>query len=334
MKFRICTTVCCLAASRLLLGPAPFARAGGEDSAKAEQAKSSFTLDEALQQLKLYPKDPYLPSTSHCQLARRAEPPGQGKYRRQCRRDPREMDNGPIAPAAAVTSICSASSPGRSPCRKACNWTRCGANAGRRGREVELAFRMNYASGDEKENIRQEIETLKRAREKRQMEIVEIASLTGPTINSHPWDEMLAGKKPDVGPLARKVPADFFFAEFGSLVKLLDVLDSGDLWSKHLLHQTAGEARSQQVGERLKRQLAVETNPLVRPFYDLVVEEVAVTGSDLFFNEGSDLTLLFQFKQPAVFKARMDGFLQSAEKADKTIQRSTGKSHCASTMCT
>ncbi|MBI3861371.1 MAG: hypothetical protein HY290_05705 [Planctomycetia bacterium] len=50
-----------------------------------------------------------------------------------------------------------------------------------------------------------------------------------------------------------------------------------------------------------------------------------MTGSDLFFNEGSDLTLLFQFKQPAVFKARMDGFLQSAEKADVGVKRSTGK---------
>ncbi len=156
-------------------------------------------------------------------------------------------------------------------------------------------------------------------------ESIDIAALIGPTMKGHPWDEMLASKKPDVGALARKVPDDFFFAEFGSLIKLLDVLDSGDLWSKHLLHQTSGEARSQQVGERLKRQLAVETNPLVRPFYDLVVEDVAVTGSDLFFNEGSDLTLLFQFKQPTVFKARMDGFLQSAEKADPAVKRSTGK---------
>src|SRR5262249_23011747 len=70
----------------------------------------------------------------------------------------------------------------------------------------------------------------------------------------------------------------------------------------------------------------VETDPVLRPFYDLVVEEVAVTGNDLFFNEGSDVTLLFRFKQPAVFKARMDGFLQAVQKADAGVTRQTGKS--------
>ena len=40
---------------------------------------------------------------------------------------------------------------------------------------------------------------------------VAIASLTGPTIKSHPWKEMLAGKKPEISPLARCVPEDFYY---------------------------------------------------------------------------------------------------------------------------
>jgi hypothetical protein len=35
------------------------------------------------------------------------------------------------------------------------------------------------------------------ALEKRRKEMVEIAKLTGPTIKSHPWKKMLAGKKPE-----------------------------------------------------------------------------------------------------------------------------------------
>src|SRR5438477_4058730 len=98
-------------------------------------------------------------------------------------------------------------------------------------------------------------------------------------------------------------------------------MDSGDLWGKHLFNQASREARSRQVGERLRGQLVVETNRLLRPLYDTVVEEVAVTGSDLFFSEGSDVTLLFRVKQPEVFKARMDGFLASAARARRDARR-------------
>ena len=111
---------------------------------------------------------------------------------------------------------------------------------------------------------------------------VKVADLTGPTIKSHPWKEMLAGRTPEVSPLARCVPADFYFIEFRSLGKLLDLGDTGDLWARHLFSQAQHEARSQLSAERLKRQLAVETDGLLRPFYDLVVQEVALAGSDLF----------------------------------------------------
>ncbi|MCI0457783.1 MAG: DUF1559 domain-containing protein, partial [Gemmataceae bacterium] len=86
----------------------------------------------------------------------------------------------------------------------------------------------------------------------------------------------------------------------------------------------AQEARTQQVGEGLKKQLAVETTRILRPFYDTVVEEVAVTGSDLSLRAGSDVTLLFRFKQPNVFKARMDGFLANAAMANPDARRTEG----------
>jgi hypothetical protein len=144
---------------------------------------------------------------------------------------------------------------------------------------------------------------------------VPISTLTGPTIKSHPWKEMLAGKKPDIGAMAKCVPEDFYLIEFRSLVKMLEVMDQSDLWGTHLFNQSVQEARTQLVAERLKKQLVVETNDLLRPFYDAVVEEVAATSSDLYLREGSDVTLLFRSKQPQVLRARMNGFLSNAEKA-------------------
>ncbi|MBV9125549.1 MAG: DUF1559 domain-containing protein, partial [Planctomycetes bacterium] len=161
--------------------------------------------------------------------------------------------------------------------------------------------------------------------EKRRQETVAVADLAGPSVESHPWKKMLAGKKPEVSPLARAVPNDYYLVEFHSLTKMLEAMDQSDLWSTHLFDQAVREARTQQVGERIKKQLAVETTPLLRPFYDGVVEDVAVTGSDLFLREGSDVTLLFRIKQPDLFKTRMDGFLTHAARDKPSAVRSTGK---------
>ncbi len=153
---------------------------------------------------------------------------------------------------------------------------------------------------------------------------VELSSLHGPEVKSHPWDSMLGNSKPEMSALSHQVPADYYFVEFHSLNKLLETMEVKDLWGNHLFSQAANDAKSPEISARLKQQLAIETNPLLRPFYDMIVEGVAATGSDLYVNEGSDVTLLFQIKQPEVFKARLDGFLDSAEKAHPDAKREAG----------
>jgi len=285
------------------------------DDAVPGKANAAFTLDEALGQLKLYPKDAYLQYVA-LQLARREDRVdeiagslfGGNEWNRMAgRREDVDLFSIFTGALAVQESL-------------QLDTMRGGARGQRR--QQPMPFPPGSPAAQQQQ---QQLEAAQKALEQRRGEMVEVATLAGPTIKSHPWKEMLGSRKSDVGSMSRKVPEDFFFAEFASLTKLLDVLDSADLWGKHLLHQTSGAARSQQLAERLKKQLVVETNPLLRSFYDLVVEEVAATGSDLFFNEGSDLTMLFKFKQPAVFKTRMDGFLLAAEKADSKIARSTGK---------
>jgi hypothetical protein len=154
---------------------------------------------------------------------------------------------------------------------------------------------------------------------------VGVAALQGPAVKSHPWRKMLAGRRPEISPLTRCVPDDFYFAEFRSLNRLLDALEVSDLWSTHLYNQAAQEARTQRVSERLKEQLAVPTDDLLRRFYDRAVAEVAVTGSDLYLREGSDVTLLFRLKRPELFKARMDVAQKEAEKAHPGCRVSQGE---------
>lgn len=154
-------------------------------------------------------------------------------------------------------------------------------------------------------------------------EPVAVKTLKGPGVKSHPWETMLAGKKVKISPLEMCVPSDQFFVLFRSLSKMVELNETGDLWGSHLFSAASHSAVSRNVGERLKKQLAVRTDPLTRPFYDMVVEQVALTGSDLYFREGTDVTILFALKQAPVFRLRMDGFLAEAVKAG--AKKSTGK---------
>jgi hypothetical protein len=153
--------------------------------------------------------------------------------------------------------------------------------------------------------------------------MVAMADLSGPMIMSHPWDKMLAGRKPQVSLLARSVPADFYFAEFRSVNKLTEASRIVDLWGNHLFNQAVQEAETKLVDQRMREQLAVEVNPLLAPFYDSIVQRIAIAGNDLFVREGSDVTLLFQVKQPPTFRAQMDKFL-SAAAAKPGARRTTG----------
>ena len=154
---------------------------------------------------------------------------------------------------------------------------------------------------------------------------VPLASLEGPTIKSHPWEEMLAGRKPEISRLARSVPDDFYFVTFRSVDKLIEASDLMSLWGAHLLNQSVQQAEAQLVNQRLRQQLAVEISPALRPLYDSAVLEAALAGSDPFVREGSDVSLMFHVKHQAPFRAQMDVALANAEKSRPDARRTTGQ---------
>jgi hypothetical protein len=149
------------------------------------------------------------------------------------------------------------------------------------------------------------VEEEKPTKDKRKQDVVKIADLKGPEIKSHNWKKMLRDKKPDIDPLAKMVPADFYFVQFKSLKQLVEAVDSGDLWGTHLYNQTTREARKSLTVERFKKQLGLE-HPDDIAALDAAIEEVAATGSDLYLNEGSDVTLVFRVKDAAKFKKAFD----------------------------
>jgi len=312
----------------MLAGWAPDPGVFAQDRAAA--GSRGWTLEEARAKLQLYPRDAYLQYVT-LQLARRENRLDEtfdqvrSIVERPMQEEDQENDIGLYSifsgALAVQESLQLDAMRGNAP----------GNAAGNRP-PTPSKEEMDAMSKEQRDEIEAEGRRLKLEWEKRRAEValrrkqtVSVASLRGPAVKSHPWKQMLGNRKPEMSPLAMCVPDDFYFVEFHSFAKMLDAIDVSDLWGTHLLGQAFQEARTQRTSERVKQQLALESDPTLRPFYDQVVEEVAVTGSDPFVREGSDVSLLFRIKAPEIFRGRMESFLANARKARPDATSATGK---------
>src|SRR5262249_17442408 len=71
--------------------------------------------------------------------------------------------------------------------------------------------------------------------------------------------------------------------------------------------------------ENLQEQLCLYRDSLVTLFADGVIGELAITGADPFFLEGTDLTLCLRLKQPGIFGKKADEWLAQAKKKYPTL---------------
>lgn len=134
---------------------------------------------------------------------------------------------------------------------------------------------------------------------------VAIDSIPGIDRPSIPFETLLAGRTPVIERAASYAPADWYYTHFTSVPAMRRVLEASDRWGAHLLSSYRLSGRDAHLRERLERRLLLRMAPELDPFYQLVVGEIAVVGSDPFLFEGSDVTVVFSLKAPALFASRM-----------------------------
>jgi hypothetical protein len=140
-------------------------------------------------------------------------------------------------------------------------------------------------------------------RDKTEQRTIDIAKLPGIDIAEHPWAKMMAGQKPAPEPLAKLVPHDNYYVHFKSIVKFLETGDLMDQWGSSLSRALEVNSRDYQVKERLEQQLCLKSTQLVRVFGPAVVKSLALTGSDPYVREGSDLAIIFHVANKNLFLA-------------------------------
>jgi hypothetical protein len=148
---------------------------------------------------------------------------------------------------------------------------------------------------------------------------VPVSELPAPRPRSLDYKALLeekAGKKllPRPHEAARLVPEDQYFLHFHSLKSATELQDLATDWGNSLLRLFTVRAQDNRLVAKFEEQLCLRRDPLLRLFADAVVSELAVTGGDPFFREGTDLTLLFRVKGRDLFRTRAEVWLEQARK--------------------
>ncbi len=154
---------------------------------------------------------------------------------------------------------------------------------------------------------------------------VPISGLTGPTVKSHPWKEMLGARNPTVGLLPKSVPEDFLFVRFDSLSYLTRVLSLSDQFGSYAVNQVTQDARTQALPARLMKQLAFELSPDAITHLDPTIQDIAIVSSDVFFSEGTDVSVLLELKDREAFLRQVDSSRQSFVSAVQSVERTQGE---------
>jgi hypothetical protein len=147
--------------------------------------------------------------------------------------------------------------------------------------------------------------------EKQEARTVPIGNVRGIDIDAHDWVKMLGDKKPVPEPLARLVPRDNYYVHFKTIAKFLEAGDLLDEWGSTLIRAYEVNCRDYRLKERLEQQLCLKSTGLARLLGPAVVKGMAVTGSDPYIREGTDVTIIFQLANKTLFSAGVSPVLQA-----------------------
>ena len=146
---------------------------------------------------------------------------------------------------------------------------------------------------------------------------VPLSQLVRPKLAEHPWERMTKslGVLPPPEPLAEATPAEFYYLHATTYDALTMLLDQADAWGTPASHAFDHDPLDYALAARYEAELGVQRGPLSRALGSKVVSELAITGSDPYVREGTDVTILFRVKDHALFGAALGAALTShAEK--------------------
>jgi len=127
------------------------------------------------------------------------------------------------------------------------------------------------------------------------------AALRGPA--DRPLPEPIAPVPPEpretapeakIERMAQRVPAECFYVRFGSFENFLWLQDRMALWNRDLGRLVGSQGLEVNLQQRMEEQLVLRQSALARLLGPAVVADVALVGTDFWFDDGAAYGLLFQ----------------------------------------
>lgn len=144
---------------------------------------------------------------------------------------------------------------------------------------------------------------------------VDVSTIRGVDVPEVNWHALLKDKKdPVIEPLAHLVPRDQYYVHFSQFGRFLEAGDLLEQWGGPILQAFRLAGQDYRIRERYERQLCLKSTLLAKTFGPAIVENVALTGSDLYLREGSDVTVLFRVKNVPLFMAAVNSQIDQARK--------------------
>lgn len=143
---------------------------------------------------------------------------------------------------------------------------------------------------------------------------VEVSRLQGIDLPEVNWDRLLRDKQPEIEPLAQFVPRDQYYVHFSHFARFLEAQGLLEEWGGPILQALRLAGQDYRLRQRYERQLCLKSTALTKTFGPAVVENIAITGSDLYLREGSDVTVLFRVKNLPLFLAAVNSQIAEARK--------------------
>ena len=137
---------------------------------------------------------------------------------------------------------------------------------------------------------------------------IEIDDLRPVQVPSHPFDRMLEDSDRPLQrvALADVVPQDRFFAWFRNIDALRDVLDGGAGQFARFESTLAVKSLDYNLAERYRRLLQISDETLSQVQMLGAIGEIAIVAPDLFFIDGTDLTIVASLRSASVTRAVLD----------------------------
>jgi hypothetical protein len=134
---------------------------------------------------------------------------------------------------------------------------------------------------------------------------IPVDELAGVEVAAHPFEEMLGGKPGGSLPLADWIPQDHFFLYLPKPKKLFTLLDSSSAFLFKSGATLTGHSGSHQIKDRYLESFGV-SEELMRRFLDTgAIKEAAATVPDLFFIDGTEISIVMRTGNPLLTTAAL-----------------------------